>query len=61
MTTEVPYPMAVYSPTGQFFLANDEQERDALLRQWAEPEQSSSDEVEEPVKRGPGRPRKIIP
>jgi hypothetical protein len=56
------YPMAVYSPEGQMFIVEDDEERAALVAQWeVVPElgdEAGPSELGETVKRGPGRPKK---
>jgi hypothetical protein len=53
------YPMAVYSPEGQMFIVENDEERAAVTAQWeVAPEAGDIEPASpEPVKRGPGRPR----
>lgn len=67
------YPMALYPPKGEMLIVNDEREQADALASWApvepivEPDIEADDEPETldeagvPIKRGPGRPRKVIP
>ncbi len=49
------YPKAIFGPNGEEVVVQDEAEEVAQLRAWA-----PDDEQEEaPVRRGPGRPRKV--
>lgn len=53
------YPLAVYSPEGQMFIVENDEERDALLAQWeVTPEAGDAETPDEIAKRGPGRPKK---
>jgi hypothetical protein len=53
------YPMAVYSPEGQMFIVEDDEERAAVVAKWeVAPEPGDIEPASaEPIKRGPGRPR----
>jgi hypothetical protein len=66
MTEIILYPMALYSPKGDMLIVNDEQEHLDTLASWepvaeADDEPETFDEAGAPIKRGPGRPRKVIP
>ena len=53
------YPMAVYSPEGQMFIVENDEERAAIVAQWeVAPEAGDAETPEEIVKRGPGRPKR---
>lgn len=53
MTEFAAYPMALYSPTGEMRIVQDEQEHLDVLAEWDVP-----DEPADAEKRGPGRPKK---
>lgn len=74
MTDIILYPMALYPPKGEMLIVNNEQEHADAMASWApvevaaEPdaveaddEPETFDEAGAPIKRGPGRPRKVVP
>lgn len=69
MTDIILYPMALYPPNGEMLIVNNEQEHAEALASWepvvepveADDEPETFDEAGVPIKRGPGRPRKVIP
>jgi hypothetical protein len=56
--TVLEYPMAIYSPEGKMFIVQDADERKAVAASWEIEPEAGDVASEEPVKRGPGRPRK---
>jgi len=69
MTDIILYPMALYPPKGEMLIVNNEQEHADAVASWesvvepveADDEPETFDEAGAPIKRGPGRPRKVIP
>lgn len=63
MTEFADYPMALYPPKGEMLIVNNEQEHLDALASWedAEDEPETFDDAGVAIKRGPGRPKKVIP
>jgi hypothetical protein len=74
MTEFATYPMALYPPKGDMLIVENEQQHLDALASWepaaveavaeaveADDEPETFDDAGVPIKRGPGRPRKVIP
>jgi hypothetical protein len=66
------YPMALYPPKREMLIVENEQQHMDVLASWepvpvepvtdeADDEPETFDDAGVPIKRGPGRPRKVIP
>jgi hypothetical protein len=71
MTEFATYPMALYPPKGEMLIVENERQHLDALASWEPVSEPVADEADDepetfddaglPIKRGPGRPRKVIP